>query len=90
MLVWGFWLGGFYTLGMIMMGRRFRGADLAAINAAFVLMWGFGAISGPSFAGLAMETWGSIGLPLFVAAAYLAYLPVPIIRHLRGRRGDTE
>ena len=73
---------GFYTLGMIMMGQRFRGADLAAINAAFIVLWGIGGITGPSLTGTAMDMWGPDGLPLVVAGGCLVYLGMAVARHL--------
>ena len=89
LIVWGAALGGFYTLGMIMMGQRFRGADLAAVNAAFVVMWGIGGISGPALSGAAMDIFGREALPAFVAASCLVFLPVVVLRYLASRRASN-
>ncbi|MEE8275398.1 MAG: MFS transporter [Alphaproteobacteria bacterium] len=90
LVVWGAALGGFYTLGMIMMGQRFRGADLAAVNAAFVVLWGVGGIGGPAITGTAMDLFGPDALPAFVAAACLVFLPVAALRYLRHRRRQAS
>jgi MFS family permease len=90
LVIWGAALGGFYTLGMIMMGQRFRGADLAAVNAAFVVLWGVGGIGGPAITGTAMDLFGPDALPAFVAAACLMFLPVAALRYLRHRRRQAS
>ena len=84
LFVWGGALGGFYTAGMVIMGRRFKGADLVAVNAAFVVFWGLGAITGPTATGAAIEAWGLDAMPMVVAACCLLYLPLAIIRLKRG------
>ena len=77
-------LGGFYTIGMVMIGRRFRGADLVAVNAAFVVLWGFGSIAGPATTGAAIDAWGFDAMPAVVVAGCLLYLPLAVVRLLRG------
>ena len=79
-------VGGFYTIGMVMIGRRFRGADLVAVNAAFVVLWGFGSMSGPAMTGAAIDAWGLDAMPAVVVAGCLLYLPLAIYRLLRGGR----
>lgn len=54
---------GVYTMALVELGTRFKGAALVAGNAAFALMWGVGGIVGPPGAGIAIERFGSIGLP---------------------------
>ena len=69
---------------MVMIGRRFKGADLVAVNAAYVVLWGFGAIIGPAVTGGAIESWGFNAMPMVVAVCCLLYLPLAITRLLRG------
>ncbi len=85
MLVMGAAMGGFYTIGMIMLGHRFKGADLAAANAVFVVTWGLGSVGGPTITGAAMEHWGAEAMPYVVIAFCLAYLPLAVARYLRKR-----
>ena len=80
---WGAALGSYYTVSMVLIGRRFRGADLVAINAAFVVFWGLGAITGPAATGSAMEAWGINAMPLVVVVCCALYLPLAIIRLMR-------
>ena len=67
-------------------GRRFKGADLVAINAAYVVFWGFGGITGPAVTGGAIEAWGFNAMPMVVAACCLLYLPLAIMRLIKGSR----
>ena len=86
LLVLGGALGAFYTIGMVMIGRRFRGADLVAVNAVFVLMWGIGAVGGPAITGAAMDAFGLNAMPAVVVIACLLYLPLAILRLIKGGR----
>lgn len=66
--------GGVYTLSMVIVGQRFRGADLVTANAAFGVLWGLGTLLGPTVAGLMMQWVDPGGLPLtwsLLAAVFL-------------------
>ena len=45
---------GFYALGLAIVGERVGADDLAAANAAFIVMYQGGALTGPIIAGVAM------------------------------------
>ncbi len=86
MLLFGAVATGIYTIGMVMVGERFRGADLAAASALYGLMFGMGSILGPPVSGLAMESLPPHGMPLSIALMYAVFLPIPVIALLRNRR----
>jgi MFS family permease len=45
---------GFYALGLAIVGERVTSAELAAVNAAFIVMYQVGALLGPIISGIAM------------------------------------
>lgn len=63
LFVWGGLGAGIYTLALIELGQRFRGAILLAGNAAFGLAWGTGGIIGPSLTGALINAFGPPGFP---------------------------
>lgn len=67
---------GLYTVGLTLLGQRFRGGDLATANAAFIMMYNFGGLAGPALGGGAMELVPPHGLPLAFAAMALTYAGV--------------
>lgn len=80
-------LGGLYTVGLILLGERFRGADLASASGAFGLMWGIGMIAGPPLGGWGMRLLDPHGLILVIAVLLIAFLPLPVIAWIRRPRG---
>lgn len=48
---------GYYTVGLALLGARFRGGELAVANAAFVVLYETGAAVGPAVAGAALDLW---------------------------------
>lgn len=58
---------GMYTVGLALLGQRFTGADLAAANAAFVVMYSVGALVGPAAGGAAMDYADPHGLAMSLA-----------------------
>jgi MFS family permease len=75
-----FTLGGvegmIYAMGMILLGQRFRGTELASASVLFTGMWGAGTMLGPAFVGAGMDLLGNDSLPYLIAAIYACYLPV--------------
>jgi MFS family permease len=84
MLAYGAIISAIYTVAMVIIGERFRGADLAAASALFGLMWGGGSILGPPIGGLAMDLH-SHGVPLALALLFVLFLPLPVGAWLRQR-----
>jgi MFS family permease len=72
MFVWGGLAAGLYTVGLTQLGARFSGADLAAANALFVMLYSFGMLVGPAAAGAAMDFHVN-GLPAVLAAFFGLY-----------------
>jgi MFS family permease len=60
---------GTYTVALALLGSRFRGSSMAAANAAFILTWELGTLSGAPLSGAAIEWAGAIGFPLVMAGA---------------------
>ncbi len=87
MFVWGGLSAGLYTVGLTQLGARFSGADLAAANGLFVMLYAVGMLVGPGIGGLALDTWPLFGLPLSIAAFYGVYAVFAFLRWwLRTRR----
>jgi MFS family permease len=74
MFVWGGVSWGMYTLGLALLGERFQPAQLAAANAAFVMMYEIGSITGPVAAGAALDRWPIYGLPAAVGLAAALFI----------------
>jgi len=78
--VFAFALGGvegmIYALGVILLGQKFRGADLAAASVLYTGMWGAGTMLGPALVGAGMDIFGENAMSYLIAAIYAIYLPV--------------
>lgn len=78
--VFTFALGGvegmIYALGVILLGQKFRGAELAAASVLYTGMWGAGTMLGPAVVGAGMDILGNLSMPYLIAAIYAVYLPV--------------
>jgi MFS family permease len=72
LFVWGGLGAGVYTLALIELGQRFRGATLLAGNAAFGIAWGAGGIIGPATTGSLMGSFGPVALPAVFATLFAA------------------
>lgn len=87
MFLFGGGLGALYTISMVLLGERFKGADLSAAATVFAVMFCVGSMIGPPIAGLGMEHSPQYGLPLVMAGIFLLVLPLPVIERLRRRSG---
>lgn len=85
MLFYGACLNGIYTVALVMIGARFKGADLAAASALFGVMWGAGSTLGPQVGGLAYDHLPPHGMALALSALCIATLPFPLASWLRSR-----
>jgi len=65
---------GMYTIGLVLLGRRFRGGELGAANAAFVFMYGAGELAGPPPAGAMMDRIDPAGLMIALSAMAAGFL----------------
>jgi MFS family permease len=81
MFLWGGVSWGIYTLALGLMGERFSASELAAANAAFVMMYEVGSFCGPIAAGGAMDQWPLYGLPIVVAVAAGALFVFGLLRN---------
>ncbi len=72
-------LVGLYTVSLVEIGRRFRGAAIASANSAFVMMYGFGSLVGPPGSGAAMDIWDPHGLLTALAVICALFLGVIVV-----------
>ncbi len=84
MFVWGGVSWGMYTLGLALLGERFKPAQLAAANAAFVMVYEAGSIAGPVVSGAALDRWPLYGLPVSVGVTAVLFIGVALARRARG------
>ncbi|MDE0308542.1 MAG: MFS transporter [Acidiferrobacterales bacterium] len=86
LLIWGGATAGIYTVALAIMGQRFRGAQLAAGNAAFGVMWGVSGGISPALGGAAMTAWDENGLIVTMAVATVAFLILAFVRRIAASR----
>ena len=84
--VWGGSMGGIFTVGITLLGQRFRGVELVSANAVFSVLFGVGGLLGPFLAGTAMSTVGPAGFPLSLLAAVALYALFALYRQFTARQ----
>ena len=67
---------GVYTAGLSLLGMRFQHRGMASANAAFVMTWEMGTMSGGPLAGAAIELFGAAGFPavMVVAMGFVVFI----------------
>ncbi|NJL08685.1 MAG: MFS transporter [Methylacidiphilales bacterium] len=80
--VWGGIVASLYTVGLAHLGSRYRGADLASANAAFIMLYSVGFTFGPPGLGAAMDAWNPWGFPVALAAGLGLYTLVVVLRRV--------
>ena len=68
--LWGGVSFAIYPVGLALLGRRFRGGDIARANTAFSMIYIVGGLIGRPLAGAAMDVFGDPGLGWSVAVFY--------------------
>lgn len=87
LFAWGGIAGTLYTVGLAHLGERFHGADLAAANAAFVMLYSVGLIAGPPLAGAGMDLYNPYGFAFVISTMLAVYAAIVAVRlMMRGRR----
>lgn len=81
-------VGSLYTVGLAHLGERFHGADLAAANAAFVMLYSVGLIVGPPLVGFGMDAYNPYGFAYVVAGMLGMYVLVVMGRLSFERRRE--
>jgi predicted MFS family arabinose efflux permease len=74
LFIWGGSLGGFYTLSLTLVGRRFSRDELPGANAAFVIVYEIGGMLGPMASGLGIDLWNPHGALVPLALAYALFV----------------
>jgi MFS family permease len=83
LFVWGGLILGVYSIGLTMLGERYKGDDLANANAGFVILYSLGLLVGPAGEGVALDLWNPHGLLIVlgaICAVYVGFLLFPARR----------
>ena len=72
-IVWGGTMGATFTVGLTLVGERFRDVELVTANAVFSLLFGLGGLAGPFLAGAAMDRFGPPGFPASLLSVAVLY-----------------
>lgn len=80
LFVTGGTISGLYTIGLAHLGSRLKGTELAQANSAFVFCYTLGMIVGPQSAGIMMDWDSPHGFIWAIAAYFLAYLILCLLR----------
>jgi MFS family permease len=83
LFVWGGIMLGIYTIGLTLLGERFKGAELASANAANVMLYAGGLLLGPTAEGIALDAWNPHGLMVVLGAISLIYVIFLMVRRTR-------
>lgn len=67
---WGGIIPGLYTLGLAQLGAAHKGSNLAAANAAFIMVYSLGNLIGPPSIGKGMEIWDPHGAMWVIATGF--------------------
>ncbi len=80
LFLWGGTVFAFYTVGLSLVGQSVPAGQFVAANAAFIVFYESGSITGPAVGGAAMDLVGPHGLLGVIAAASLALILVALMK----------
>jgi MFS family permease len=80
LFLWGGFIMGVYTIGLTLVGQRFKGTELVSANAAYVMLYAAGLLTGPPVEGVALDAWNPHGLMLALGLISLIYVIFLILR----------
>lgn len=87
LFLWGGVVVGLYTLGLVLLGARFKGPQLAAANTAVMILYSAGGLIAPPVSGAAMDLVPPHGLVWvlgLLCGAYAAYAALSLGRKSQG------
>ncbi|WP_165491180.1 MFS transporter [Lichenihabitans psoromatis] len=87
--LWGGLTAGLYTVGLALIGDRFKGAELAAASGAVVMLYSVGLVVGPPVLGQLMD-WRLSGLPLGLLTLFALYVVLASYKLLKTRWSGRE
>jgi MFS family permease len=77
LVVWGGVVGSLYTLGLALLGERYKGVELAAANATYIMLYAGGMLAGPPLLGIGLDLTPP-GLFWSIAAMLLGYFAITL------------
>ena len=80
LFMWGGLMMGIYTIGLTLVGQRFKGPELASANAAYVMLYAMGLLAGPPVEGVALDAWNPNGLMVAMASIGVIYVIFLVLR----------
>ncbi len=86
LFLWGGTTVSLYTLGLALLGERFRAGALPAANAMLVIAYCLGGVAGPPLTGAAMEILGPQAMPQTQALLCALFVAGIAAARLRNRR----
>ena len=81
LFIWGGSIGGYYTIGMIDLGRRFNGGDLTAASSMFVMAYTCGMVAGPLLGSISMQLSDPHGLLITLALVPVLFIGLIFRQH---------
>ena len=85
LFLWGGCAWALYTVSLAMLGQRFKGGELTAASAVFVIAYEIANVIGPPTAGFAIELWEPHGLMVFMGLSAAAFVILISVRGLMKR-----
>ncbi len=86
-VIWGGAMGALFTVGITLLGQRFRSVDLVAANAVFSLLFGIGGMVGPLMVGMSMDEFGPHGFVASMVIVVIIYGLFAAYRQLNRHTG---
>ena len=78
---------GLYSISLAMLSKRFKGSEIIAANAGFVIIFELANLMGPGIAGMLLDVNIRFGIPIFMTSIGVFYL---VISWLRSSKSPDE
>jgi len=88
LVLWGGIVMGIYSIGLILVGERFKGTELVGANATYVILYATGMLVGPAAEGAALDAWNPHGLLVALGGICGIYFLLLLWRDFRGVGGQ--